>query len=751
MPLKIPALDERSYQQLVDESLARIPAHTPGWTNFNASDPGVTLIQLFSFLTESLLYRANLIPERNRIKFLQLLGITLQPAASARGIVTFANERGPMETITLDRDVEVRAGAISFRTENGIDVQPVEPYVCFKRKLADQPEEEKLYYRQLYASFLGDDTTADPQADVELYELVPLGARGASSVNVTVETVDNALWIALLARPNADLDEVRKEIAGKTLSLGLVPRLESEEAQRRLAAVGTESEAAKTVGVELPSVPSDGKLAAGTAPSYKTIANFTMPIEPAVIEVPLPDASQLGLWRDIDPLELGADRFPPTLEETALNARVVTWIRMNFPDGVASKVAWAGINASLVRQRARVANELLPEGTGEPDQAAVLSHAPVIPGSVKLMVAPPNESPMEWKLIDDLLAAGAEVPAPDLREPPARIAPPPRPSKVFALDPEAGRIRFGDGVRGARPPAGAVLRVTYDYGVGRAGNIGENTINQAPALPAGIKVANPVRTWGGSDAETVTEAEKQISRYLQHRDRLVTADDFETITRRAPGVDLGRVDVLPAYNPTLARQEPGNAPGAVTLMLVPKYSSTRPDAPSPDPAFLSSVCSWLNPRRLVTTELYLRGPNYVPLWISAAIEIVPTGADPDVPNSAAVVREAVKRHVRDFLAPVRPDGKGWPLRRSVSQLELMAEISRVEGVLLVNKLILAASNGSETTSVAMKGLELPRIDGIEVMVGSEPLPIDQLRGTAAAGPIAPGRKIVPVPVIPAEC
>lgn len=42
-----------------------LPAHTPEWTNHNEGDPGVTMLQLFAFLTESLLYRANLVPERD--------------------------------------------------------------------------------------------------------------------------------------------------------------------------------------------------------------------------------------------------------------------------------------------------------------------------------------------------------------------------------------------------------------------------------------------------------------------------------------------------------------------------------------------------------------------------------------------------------------------------------------------------------------------------------------------------------------
>src|SRR5215218_8086253 len=126
MPLTVPTLDSRTYQQLLDEALRRIPVHNPEWTNFNEADPGVTLIELFAFLTESLLYRANQIPERNRLAFLSLLGVPLQPASSARGVVTLSNESGVQQTITLHEDIEVRAGQVPFRTEIGVDVLPVE-------------------------------------------------------------------------------------------------------------------------------------------------------------------------------------------------------------------------------------------------------------------------------------------------------------------------------------------------------------------------------------------------------------------------------------------------------------------------------------------------------------------------------------------------------------------------------------------------------------------------------------------------
>src|SRR6266446_8239836 len=100
MPLKIPILDDRRYQQLLDEALARIPVYTPEWTNFNKSDPGVTLVEIFAFLTENLLYRSNQIPERNRKKFLKLLNVPLQPATAAQGLVTINNEKNALTTST---------------------------------------------------------------------------------------------------------------------------------------------------------------------------------------------------------------------------------------------------------------------------------------------------------------------------------------------------------------------------------------------------------------------------------------------------------------------------------------------------------------------------------------------------------------------------------------------------------------------------------------------------------------------------
>ena len=89
MALEAPDLDDRSYDDLVAEARSLISRYTPEWTNHNASDPGITMLELFAWFTDQLVYRLNRVPERNYVKFLQLLGIQTRPATPARADLTF--------------------------------------------------------------------------------------------------------------------------------------------------------------------------------------------------------------------------------------------------------------------------------------------------------------------------------------------------------------------------------------------------------------------------------------------------------------------------------------------------------------------------------------------------------------------------------------------------------------------------------------------------------------------------------------
>lgn len=78
MALPVPNLDDRTFDQLVTEARSLIPKNFPKWTDHNPSDPGITLLELFAFLTEIAIYQTNRIPERSLPHFAELVGVTQQ-------------------------------------------------------------------------------------------------------------------------------------------------------------------------------------------------------------------------------------------------------------------------------------------------------------------------------------------------------------------------------------------------------------------------------------------------------------------------------------------------------------------------------------------------------------------------------------------------------------------------------------------------------------------------------------------------
>ncbi len=742
MPLEIPRIDDRNYQQILNETLSRIPVHNPEWTNFNDSDPGVTILQLFAFMTENLLYRANLIPERNRRKFLKLLGIPIQAAAAAQGLVALKNERGPLATITLPRDLEVLAGQIPYRTQDGLDVLPVESLVFYKRKLA--PSRRKAVeeiYSQLYRSH-------EEDGDLEFYETIPLTPPTDNAAIPAIdlgsrEIVDGSLWIALLSRPNEDKDQTRQAIANKSINIGIMPDL--RQASKRLLPAG----AARIDG----SPPLVFEIATNEfqttngLPRYdrlKTSTDTVVLNRPGVVEATLPAAAKLMTWDFTEPLEMGTDDFPPSLEDTQILDRIITWIRVRLPQqgsgsGLRARISWIGINATRIRQRAQVPFENLGIGTGEPDQQVTLINTPVIAESVSLTVGGNS-----WRLVDDLLNAAPEVPQAGMPSASAALPNGVQEARVFTVDREAGLIRFGDGARGARPPVGAPILASYDYGGGKSGNVNIGEINRASALPAGIQVTNPLPTYGGDEPESIAEAERNIPKFLRHKDRGVSALDFKDIVARTPGVDVGRVEVIPLFHP---KQPQVCYPGVVTIMVVPAEDNVQPEAPLPDRLFLDLVCRHLEPRRLLTTEIHVSGPDYKPLYVAIGIEIV---AGFDFPP----VREAVNDAIRRFLSPLEGgrEGMGWPLEKAVIAQELWAEASRVDAVAFVTGVRLGDAAGAPLEQMSMSGLQLPRLLKVDTQQG-EAERLDLLLGVGTVSPetAAKRRRIVPIPVVPEEC
>jgi predicted phage baseplate assembly protein len=130
MPLPAPNLDDRRFQSLVDDAKRFVQQRCPEWTDHNVSDPGVTLIELFAAMVDQVLYRLNRVPDRNYIKFLDLIGVRLFPPTAARTDATFWLSAPQDDAIEIPRGTEVATirtettEAVTFRTVEELRVIP---------------------------------------------------------------------------------------------------------------------------------------------------------------------------------------------------------------------------------------------------------------------------------------------------------------------------------------------------------------------------------------------------------------------------------------------------------------------------------------------------------------------------------------------------------------------------------------------------------------------------------------------------
>lgn len=802
MTIPIPVLDDRSFDQLVAEAKARIPVHTPEWTNLNDSDPGITIVELFAFLTENLLYRSNRIPEANRIKFLTMLGISLQPASPGKGLAVFSNDSGPPQPpLALPAGTALQAGQVPFLTTTGLGVLPVTaaPYYKAPQTLDAATQAQ---YQLLYQTFL------DSSSDVlTFYQPVALPPPATGKPDPVVDlgdpvngTIDRSLWLAILAPKNTDPDLARAAIAGQTLSVGVYPATQTPgEVLTPLTTGGPGVDPGLVFEIAAPE--SDPSALSGSGYGIGPASYARLPITyadpvlaaPGVVQVTLPPYQQLLLW-NFDPEEEGTGDYPPRVDDATVTARLVTWIRVRYPPlpdsapttttttstpsqstvadqgncpggcgclGGASaaptsavlaaaaasgqsagRLTWVGLNAASVVQAVPVSQEIVGMGTGTPFQTFSVANTPVVVDAAGFLLEVQGpDGWTTWQQIDDIYAAASDA-------------------TVYMLDPASGLITGGSGLFGARFPLGEQVRATYRYGGGLQGQVATGAINKSATLPGGFSVSNPVATWGASDAQSPSDGEASITRWLRHRDRLVTAEDFSDVTWRTPGVDLGRVEVLPLFNPD--GPDPTQTwPGMVTVLVIPRSDPVHPNAPVPDLLFLNAVCSWLDPRRLVTTEVHVRGPQYQQIWVSVGIEVLPG----QVPT---LVQQAVTASVQAFLSPLTGGlptgnastgilpanpaggGSGWPLGTAVRSQDIEAVATRVPGVRYVDSVLIAGVGADGTVvgsmdPVPIAGLQLPAAtvfvnsgaaeDPSSLIGGSQPAPLTQ----------------VPVPVVPRVC
>ena len=124
-----PNLDDRTWQDLVNEVRGLIPKYAPQWTDHNPSDLGMTVVELFAWLVEGMIYRLNRVPEKHYIEFLNLLGITRDPATPARTQVTFTVTGTPTDILKGTQVATPQSPTeepVVFETDADVRVLPID-------------------------------------------------------------------------------------------------------------------------------------------------------------------------------------------------------------------------------------------------------------------------------------------------------------------------------------------------------------------------------------------------------------------------------------------------------------------------------------------------------------------------------------------------------------------------------------------------------------------------------------------------
>jgi predicted phage baseplate assembly protein len=487
MSLPAPDLDDRRFQDIVDEAKRRINRLCPDWTDHNVSDPGVALIELFAWMTEMTLYRLNQVPDRLYVKFLELVGVELFSAVPARADLLFRLTAAREEIVRVPAGTQVSTerrddeAPIVFLTDSELRIRPPKLMACLTH-------------------------TGDRYAD-HWEEL----RREAASVQLfpTLQ-VDEAVYFGLAESAAGNL--LRLDVTTGPEGAGVDPRRPPRVWE---AWDGT---AWKNV-----------RILDDTSAGFNSTGEVTLllPMRHEALAI----GSKRAFWircRLVRPVEGQPDYTnPPILEQL-------------------SAVALGGAVPAHHAEPAPA--ELLGTSNGRPGQVFQVRRVPVLPrrfDETVRVVLPRHErtgepEEQEWTEVADLSDAEADDRVFTWSGANGEIRFGPR-----VLD-RAGRVWQ----HGAIPPIDAQIYVTgYRFGGGRRGNVPADRLTVLhTSIPFVSGVTNLDPSTGGVDAETVENAKVRGPMLLRGGRRAVTAEDVERLTLDA-APSVARARCLPPDNP----------------------------------------------------------------------------------------------------------------------------------------------------------------------------------------------------------
>ncbi len=635
MPIQPPNLDDRRAADLVAEARMLIPRYTPEWTDFNESDPGMTLLELFGWMTDVLLYRLNLVPERNYLKFLQLLGIEQNPAQPASADLTFTLSPAVADYISISKGTKVAAASGGvFETQENL--------IALGAALREIQSFDGLSYSVL--------TQKNALPGQSFFPFGPIPRAG------------NALLLGFDA-VNA-LTEQQIDLTVYTASANL-----------------------KTASLHCSTGGTLDPLPASIIWEYYNGQQW--------LSLHLDADGTQALTQDGHISIQGPGRRC----QRALYGQVAQplyWLRARLvQSGYQLAPCLEAIVTNTVRaiQAVTVRDEALGSSNGLPGQQFQLANTPIVVRSIPRLVVEPRDAshtrllvntaslssyqigeqhvtntitsvwlqidegggPQTWQEVSDFYASKSD-------------------DRHFTLNRTTGMITFGDGIRGAIPrptqQSNSIIAREYSYGGGKQGNVTVNTITALQDVLQGVEsVTNRKAAFGGTDEETLDEAKQRVPQVLKNKGRAVTVDDFESIAIATPGAAIRRAKALPLTHPQFPGQK---LPGMVTVIVVPESDQSPP---MPLPATLSLVCAYLDKHRLLTAEVYVVPPTYHMVRIETTLAVKPTA-------NFTRVQQQVISSLQNYLDPLNggDDGQGWPFGGTIYFSKLYRVVMEVDGV-----------------------------------------------------------------------
>ena len=383
-------------------------------------------------------------------------------------------------------------------------------------------------------------------------------------------------------------------------------------------------------------------------------------------------------------IQAGEDAMP--WRQTSLG-RDLYWIRVLWlagEFGCEPELTRLLLNTVTATQTLTLQNELMGSSNGKPGQKFRAARAPVLrdlrlevqepdmPGTEELTRIREAEGDdavttiadaqgrveqiwVRWHEVEDWLSSTHE-------------------DRHFVVDRETGEIMFGDGRKGRIPPAGTnnVRLRRYQTGGGAAGNKPRGTIEQLrTTVPYVDRVTNLEAAVGGQNLEDWDSLCERGSRWLRHRDRAVTAEDYEDLAKLA-SPNVAKAKCYPAED--RARDPLANTVrrGMISVVVVPRSADARPQ---PNLDLLRRVREFLTERSVPEAGLVVLAPEYVRICVETSVVA-------ESAHMGASVKTRCAEKLMRFLHPVLggEQGRGWEFGELPHESDLYAQLEAVEGL-----------------------------------------------------------------------